>query len=219
MKTIGRRRREDDGTLIEGRAGTRFWKLLRAGRTVDKVFVAEGARIGDVAAEARRLRRAGRHLRPPQARPYMSPTGNHQGVIAQAAAQEYVSLDHIFRVAEERGEAPLIGSATVLRTHDNLARSSARRNRGRNTGHYPQAPRGWSSTAAVARARRARWPMCGVHKANNLSGGADELEGAGCGWRVGRMERWGFLPAAFDRPCAIVIGSEGQGLSSADGDK
>ena len=38
----------------------------------------------------------------------MSPTGNHQGVIAQAAAQEYVSLDDIFRVAEERSEVPLI---------------------------------------------------------------------------------------------------------------
>ena len=93
--------REDDGTLIEGRNAV--LETLRAGRTVDKVFVAEGARIGDVAAEARRCgvpvvtcdRRKLDH---------MSPTGNHQGVIAQAAAQEYVSLDHIFRVAEERGE-------------------------------------------------------------------------------------------------------------------
>ena len=44
--------REDDGTLIEGRNAV--LETLRAGRTVDKVFVAEGARIGDVAAEARR---------------------------------------------------------------------------------------------------------------------------------------------------------------------
>lgn len=39
---------------------------------------------------------------------HMSVTGTHQGVIAQTAAQEYVSLDDIFRVAEERGETPLI---------------------------------------------------------------------------------------------------------------
>ena len=43
--------REDDGTLIEGRNAV--LETLRAGRTVDKVFVADGARIGDVAAEAR----------------------------------------------------------------------------------------------------------------------------------------------------------------------
>ena len=69
--------------------------------------MAEGAHIGDVAAEARRHRVPvvtcdRRKL------DGMSPTGNHQGVIAQAAAQEYVSLDDIFRVAEERSEVPLI---------------------------------------------------------------------------------------------------------------
>lgn len=45
---------EDDGTLIEGRNAV--LETLRAGRAVDKVFVAEGAHIGDVAAEARRHR-------------------------------------------------------------------------------------------------------------------------------------------------------------------
>lgn len=96
---------EDDGTLIEGRNAV--LETLRAGRAVDKVFVAEGAHIGDVAAEARR------HHVPVvtcdrRKLDGMSPTGNHQGVIAQAAAQEYVSLDDIFRVAEERSEVPLI---------------------------------------------------------------------------------------------------------------
>ena len=93
--------REDDGTLVEGRNAV--LETLRAGRAVDKVFVAEGARIGDVTAEARR------HGVPVvtcdrRKLDHMSPTGNHQGVIAQAAAQEYVSLDDIFRVAQERGE-------------------------------------------------------------------------------------------------------------------
>ena len=97
--------REDDGTLIEGRNAV--LETLRAGRTVDKVFVADGARIGDVAAEARRhgvpvvtcdRRKLDQH----------ELDGNHQGVIAQAAAQEYVSLESIFQVAHERGEPPLI---------------------------------------------------------------------------------------------------------------
>ena len=84
---------EDDGTLIEGRNAV--LETLRAGRAVDKVFVAEGAHIGDVAAEARRHRVPvvtcdRRKL------DGMSPTGNHQGVIAQAAAQEYVSLVRYF---------------------------------------------------------------------------------------------------------------------------
>ena len=127
MKTIGRRRREDDGTLIEGRAGTRFWKMPRAGRTVDKVFVVEGARIGDVAVEARWLRRAGRHLRPPQARPYMSPNGNHLRVIAQAAAQEYVPLRPYIPRGGGAGRSAVDRVCDGMRTHDTPARSSARR--------------------------------------------------------------------------------------------
>ena len=90
---------EDDGTLIEGRNAV--LETLRSGRAVDKIFLAEGAHLADVAAEAKKRgiptvtcdRRKLDH---------MSVTGTHQGVIAQAAAQEYVSLDDIFRVADER---------------------------------------------------------------------------------------------------------------------
>ena len=45
---------EDDGTLIEGRNAV--LETLRAGRAVDKVFVADGVLIGDVAADALWLR-------------------------------------------------------------------------------------------------------------------------------------------------------------------
>ena len=96
---------EDDGTLIEGRNAV--LETLRSGRAVDKIFLAEGAHLADVAAEAKK------HGVPTvtcdrRKLDHMSVTGTHQGVIAQTAAQEYVSLDDIFRVAEERGETPLI---------------------------------------------------------------------------------------------------------------
>ena len=128
---------EDDGTLIEGRNAV--LETLRAGRAVDKVFVAEGAHIGDVAAEARRHRVPvvtcdRRKL------DGMSPTGNHQGVIAQAAAQEYVSLDDIFRVAEERSEVPLIVVCDGIEDPHNLGaiiRSAETRRRTRR--YYPEA--------------------------------------------------------------------------------
>ena len=91
---------EDDGTLIEGRNAV--LETLRSGRAVDKIFLAEGAHLADVAAEAKK------HGVPTvtcdrRKLDHMSVTGTHQGVIAQTAAQEYVSLDDIFRVAEERG--------------------------------------------------------------------------------------------------------------------
>ena len=106
---------EDDGTLIEGRNAV--LETLRSGRAVDKIFLAEGAHLADVAAEAKK------HGVPTvtcdrRKLDHMSVTGTHQGVIAQTAAQEYVSLDDIFRVAE---------AATAPRTRTISARSSVPR--------------------------------------------------------------------------------------------
>lgn len=198
--------REDDGTLIEGRNAV--LETLRAGRTVDKVFVAEGARIGDVAAEARRKL------------DHMSPTGNHQGVIAQAAAQEYVSLDHIFRVAEERGEAPLIVVCDGIEDPHNLGAIIRSAETAGAHGVIIPKRRAVGLTAAVARAAAGALAYVGVHKANNLAAALDELKARGV-WLFGAEADGtvGLYQAAFDRPCAIVIGSEGQGLSRLTRDK
>ena len=89
---------EDDGTLIEGRNAV--LETLRAGRAVDKIFLAEGAHLADVAAEAKKRgiptvtcdRRKLDH---------MSVTGTHQGVIAQVAAYEYSTVEDILNKAKK----------------------------------------------------------------------------------------------------------------------
>lgn len=50
----------------------------------------------------------------------MSETGVHQGVIAQAAAHEYVSLEDILQTAADRGEQPLIMICDGLTDPHNL---------------------------------------------------------------------------------------------------
>ena len=157
---------EDDGTLIEGRNAV--LETLRAGRAVDKVFVAEGAHIGDVAAEARRHRVPvvtcdRRKL------DGMSPTGNHQGVIAQAAAQEYVSLDDIFRVAEERSEVPLIVVCDGIEDPHNLGAIIRSAETAGAHGVIIPKRRAVGLTAAVARSAAGALAYVGVHKANNLA--------------------------------------------------
>ena len=197
---------EDDGTLIEGRNAV--LETLRAGRAVDKVFVAEGAHIGDVAAEARR------HHVPVvtcdrRKLDGMSPTGNHQGVIAQAAAQEYVSLDDIFRVAEERSEVPLIVVCDGIEDPHNLGAIIRSAETAGAHGVIIPKRRAVGLTAAVARSAAGALAYVGVHKANNLASTLDaEADGT-----------VGLYDAPFDRPTAIIIGSEGQGLSRLTRDK
>ncbi len=208
---------EDDGTLIEGRNAV--LETLRAGRAVDKVFVAEGAHIGDVAAEARR------HGVPVvtcdrRKLDHMSPTGSHQGVIAQAAAQEYVSLDDIFRVAEERSEVPLIVVCDGIEDPHNLGAIIRSAETAGAHGVIIPKRRAVGLTAAVARSAAGALAYVGVHKANNLAGTLDELKERGV-WLFGAEADGtvGLYDAPFDRPTAIIIGSEGQGLSRLTRDK
>lgn len=215
--TRHRPQREDDGTLIEGRNAV--LETLRAGHAVDKVFVAEGANLGDVMAQAKKngvpvVTCDRRKLNS------MSTTGNHQGVIAQAAAQEYVSLDDIFHVAEVRGEVPLIVVCDGIEDPHNLGAIIRSAETAGAHGVVIPKRRAVGLTATVARAAAGALAYVGVHKANNLAAALDALKERGV-WLFG-AEADGTVDlyeAPFDRPTAIVIGSEGQGLSRLTRDK
>ena len=197
---------EDDGTLIEGRNAV--LETLRSGRAVDKIFLAEGAHLADVAAEAKK------HGVPTvtcdrRKLDHMSVTGTHQGVIAQTAAQEYVSLDDIFRVAEERGETPLIVVCDGIEDPHNLGAIIRSAETAGAHGVIIPKRRAVGLTAAVARSAAGALAYVGVHKANNLASTLDEL----------KERTVDLYEAPFDRATAIVIGSEGQGLSRLTRDK
>ena len=106
--------------LIEGRNA--LTEALRAGRTIDKVYVASGdidRNLSRLVAEARQagavvVRTERAHL------DQMSPTGAHQGVIASVAAHGYSGLDDVFARAEARGEPPLIVLCDGLSDPHNL---------------------------------------------------------------------------------------------------
>ena len=79
----------DDGTLLEGRNAVT--EALKAGRTIDKVFLADGAGDHGLARLGAMAREAGAVVVRVDRRKLdeMSATGAHQGIIAQAAAHEY----------------------------------------------------------------------------------------------------------------------------------
>lgn len=98
---------ENEGQL-EGRNA--LTEALRSGRTIDKVFIAAGETDRGLQRLAAEAKEAGAVVVPVDRRKLdaMSTTHAHQGVIAQAAARAYSSIDEIMAEAEQRGEAPLI---------------------------------------------------------------------------------------------------------------
>ena len=212
-KKFNRRRPEpeDDGTLIEGRNAV--LETLRAGHAVDKVFVAEGAHLGDVTAEAKK------HGVPVvvcdrRKLDHMSPTGNHQGVVAQAAAQEYVSLDDIFRVAEERSEVPLIVVCDGIEDPHNLGAIIRSAETAGAHGVIIPKRRSVGLTAVVGKASAGALEYLPVARVSNLVSTIRDLQKAGV-WVFGTAADGdtGLYAADLKGPAAIVIGNEGEGMS------
>ena len=98
---------EADG-IIEGRNAV--IEALRAGETIDKIYLQKGETDKTLGHIASRARAAGVVVVEADRRKLdaMSRTHAHQGVIALAAVREYVSVESILDAAREKGEDPLV---------------------------------------------------------------------------------------------------------------
>ena len=97
---------EDFKDIIEGR--NPVTEALRSGRAIDKIYVKKGdatlTRIIGLASE----KKIPISYTLAEKLDEMSETGHHQGVIAKAAAKEYVSVDEILAIAKEKNEDAFI---------------------------------------------------------------------------------------------------------------
>lgn len=108
MEQIQEFETEARNDLIEGRNAV--MEALRAGRTIDKIFIAKGdvdKTLGHIASKARS---AGIVVTEADRRKLdaMSQTHAHQGVIALCAVKEYSTIEDMLAIAAERGEAPFL---------------------------------------------------------------------------------------------------------------
>ena len=204
---------ENEGQL-EGRNA--LAEALRSGRTIDKVFIASGETDQGLQRLAAQAKEAGAVVVPVDRRKldYMSTTGAHQGVIALAAAREYCSLDDILQEAADRGEAPLIVICDELTDPHNLG--AILRSAGCAGAHGVVIPkrRSVGLTAVVAKASAGAVESMKVARVTNINAAIEELKEKGV-WVFGTAAE-GSIPmykADLTGPAAIVIGSEGDGMS------
>ncbi len=190
-------------------------ELLKSGQAVDKLFAAENAhgRIGEIIALAKKN---GVPITICDRRKLdsMSQTGNHQGVIAQAAAQNYASLDELFERAEQKGEQPLFVICDGLEDPHNLGAIIRSAEAAGAHGIIIPKRRAVGLTGVVARASAGALSHMPVHKATNLPSVIDEIKERGV-WVYG-AEADGTVDlykADFAGATALVIGSEGNGIS------
>ena len=204
---------EDDETRLEGRNAVT--EALKAGRTIDKIFIADGEIDRGLQRLAAECREAGAVVVPVDRRKLdlMSATHAHQGIIAQAAAHEYATIDEILAYAAERGESPLIVICDELSDPHNLGAIMRSAECAGAHGVIIPRRRSVGLTATVAKASAGAVEYMKVARVANINNAINELKEKGV-WIFGAAGE-GSVPmyrADLTGPAAIVIGNEGDGL-------
>ena len=202
---------EADG-VIEGRNAVT--EALRTGTVIDKIFILKGetdSSLGHIASTARARgivvvdadkRKLDR----------MSVTHAHQGVIALCAVREYASVDDILAAAREKGEAPLIVVCDELSDPHNLG-AVIRCCAGAHGVIIPKR-RSAGLTAVVAKTSAGAVSHIPVARVPNITALLKQLKEEGV-WIFGAAMNGttSLYSADLKGPAAIVIGSEGSGMS------
>lgn len=200
--------------LIEGRNA--LTEALKSGRTIDKVYVAEGSTDRALTRLAALAKEAGAVVVPVDRRKLdqMSPTGAHQGVIAAVAAHEYASIDDILALAAERGEAPLIVICDELSDPHNLGAILRSAECAGAHGVVIPKRRSVGLTAVVAKTSAGAVEYLPVARVANIANTIRELKEKGV-WIYGTAADGasGLYRTDLTGPSAIVIGNEGEGMS------
>ncbi|WP_298585796.1 RNA methyltransferase, partial [uncultured Selenomonas sp.] len=86
------------------------FEALKAGRGINRILVAQGAKEAALAPLLSLAREQGVPVRTCKREKLdqLAPDMRHQGVIAYAAPVAYASIDDVFACAEEKGEPPLL---------------------------------------------------------------------------------------------------------------
>lgn len=202
--------RED---LIEGRNAVT--EALRAGRSIDKIYIAKGEvdkTLGHIASKARGqgvvvVETDRRKL------DAMSVTHAHQGVIALAAVREYCSVADILAIAAERGEPPFVILCDEISDPHNLG--AILRTAECVGAHGVIIPKRRSAglTSIVDKTSAGAAEHMAVARVPNLPAAIRELTEHGL-WVYGTAAE---APASMwdtdlTGPLCLVIGSEGDGM-------
>ena len=214
-KEFPKREREDaPENMLEGRNAVT--EALSAGRTIAKLFVADGDTDRALARICAMAKQAGAVVVPTDRRKldYMSATGAHQGVIAMVAAHDYASIDDILKKAQDAGEPPLIVICDELSDPHNLGAIIRTAECAGAHGIIIPKRRSVGLTAVVGKASAGALEYMPVARVSNIAAAIDTLKKAGV-WVYGTAAGGDttLYRADLKSAAAIVIGNEGEGMS------
>ena len=199
--------------MVIGRNAVR--ELLKSGRDIDKLLVQKGEREGSIVAlVAEAVARRIPIIDTEKVKlDKLSCGANHQGIIAMAAEKEYSTVEDILAIAEERGERPFIVIADGITDPHNLgALIRCAEGVGAHGLIIPKR-RAVGLTPVVTKSSCGAIEHLAIAKVTNLSATVDKLKEKGLWIFAAEAGGGAYYDTDFKCPAALILGSEGDGVS------
>lgn len=198
---------------LEGRNAV--MEAFRAGKTIDKLLVQEGAQDGPVRSILREAKKQDTIVQfiKKERLDQMSQTHNHQGVIAYSAAYDYAEVSDILAKAKEKGEPPFIFILDGIEDPHNLGAIIRTANLCGAHGVIIPKRRAVGLTSTVAKTSAGALNYTPVAKVTNITATMEELKKEGLWFACADMGGECMYSCNLKGPLGLVIGNEGEGVS------
>ena len=205
--------RTEDSSVVVGR--NPVMELLKSGRDVEKLYIQRGEREGSITKIFALAKQQNIVISEVDKKRLdeLSLGNSHQGVAAIASAVEYKTIEEIVAIAKEKGEKPLIVVCDGVEDPHNL-------------GAIIRCADGAGAHGVIVSKRHC--PVIGqtvlkssagaasyvpIAKVANIASAVDELKELGVWTYAAEADGIPYKDADFVGACAIVLGSEGGGVS------
>ncbi len=204
----------DRDDLIEGR--NPCLEALEAGRSINRIMIAKGSHDSTIA----KIMYLAKEARIPLAEversalDKISVVGSHQGVIALASAKEYCTVDDILNRAANLGHAPFIVILDGINDPNNFGAIIRSAECAGVDGIIIPERRSVQVTPVVAKVSAGACEHMMIARVVNISATIRELKEKGL-WIVGTDGGASqmYKDVDYKGPIALIIGSEGEGMS------
>jgi 23S rRNA (guanosine2251-2'-O)-methyltransferase len=207
------REHEEDTGLVIGRNAVR--ELLKSEREIDKILVQRGEREGSIVVLVAMAVERGIPIVETDKAKLDAMTGfvPHQGIVAMASEKEYCTVDDILSIAEQRGEPAMIVIADGITDPYNLgALIRCAKGAGAHGLIIPKR-RSTGLTPLVSKSSAGAIEHLAVAKVSNISNTIRYLKEKGVWIFAAEAGGKPYYETDFKGACALVFGSEGNGVS------
>jgi 23S rRNA (guanosine2251-2'-O)-methyltransferase len=196
--------------MIIGRNPVR--EALRSGQPIDTVYVSGSGGLSEIRSLAREAGAVVKTVTE-QKLSQLAEGGVHQGVVAFGACASYVTVEDLLAVSREKGTSPFLIICDEIEDPHNLGAIIRTAETAGADGVIIPKRRSAMLTPTVYKTSAGAASYLPVARVSNLGAAIDKLKKAGV-WIYGTDSSGSlYTETSFDGAVALVIGSEGFGMS------